>query len=199
MHKGKQLPLSILILAGGRGRRMDGQDKGLVRYDKHPFIEHMVKVARPWSDDLIISCNRNLDTYAGYARTLVQDQAPDFPGPLAGILAGLEQARHPHLLVLPCDTPLLPPDLPWRLHQAHLRQPRGITLLDDGERRQPLHAIIPTALVGDLKVYLAAGERAVMGWYRRHPLQPVDCSDIADRLLNINRPEELTRLKDQLD
>ncbi|WP_232462708.1 NTP transferase domain-containing protein, partial [Pseudomonas fragi] len=96
---------SILLLAGGRGQRMGGQDKGLVTWQGQPLIAYAQRAARPLTDDLIISCNRNHDQYARFADQLVSDGNDDFAGPLAGIRAGLAAARHPHLLVLPCDVP----------------------------------------------------------------------------------------------
>lgn len=119
-----QAPLprcSVLILAGGRGQRMGGQDKGLLDWQGKPLVSYAAALARPYSDDLIISCNRNANIYAGYADRLVQDDSPDFPGPLAGIRAGLATARHTHLLVLPCDAPLLDAELLERqIGRAHV-------------------------------------------------------------------------------
>ncbi|MBX4377840.1 NTP transferase domain-containing protein, partial [Mycobacterium tuberculosis] len=77
---------------------MGGQDKGLVEWQGEPLIAHLQRKVRPLTDDLIISCNRNRERYAAYADQLVSDEEDDFPGPLAGILAGLEVARLPHLL-----------------------------------------------------------------------------------------------------
>lgn len=188
-------PLSVLILAGGQGRRMAGRDKGLVRFGDRLFIEHALAVVRPLSDDLIISCNRNLARYGHFAKLLVQDAQPDFRGPLAGILAGMRQARHPALLVLPCDTPLLSDDLPRRLREAHARDPDAITAAHDGQRLQPLHAIYPVALAEALQAYLDGGGRSVMGWLDGQRLAPVDCSDRADAFANVNRPEELRALE----
>ena len=98
---------SVLILAGGRGQRMGGRDKGLISWRGKPLIQWLCDAARPVTDDLLISCNRNHDAYAEHADRLVCDDDDTFPGPLAGIRAGLAAARHARLLVLPCDTPLI--------------------------------------------------------------------------------------------
>ncbi|WP_394542964.1 NTP transferase domain-containing protein [Azorhizophilus paspali] len=84
---------------------MEGHDKGLLEWRGKPLIAHLHAVTRPITSDLIISCNRNTERYALYADHLVHDDRPDFPGPLAGIRAGLAVARHGWLLVLPCDAP----------------------------------------------------------------------------------------------
>ncbi len=198
MNTADKLPLSILILAGGRGSRMGGRDKGLVELQRLPFVEHTLKIAAPYSDDIIISCNRNLPLYRRYSDRLVQDPHNDYPGPLAGIQAGLRRARQRALLVLPCDTPLLPADLPRRLYQAFLQHPDAISLVHDGERRQPLHAIIPTALLADLEQFMGGEERGVLRWYQRHPVFEVLFEGQAGLFANINRPEELEAIDAQL-
>lgn len=174
---------------------MGGRDKGLVELDKTPFIQRLLDLVSPFSDDLIISCNRNMEIYARYGVTLVQDANNNFQGPLAGILAGMRQARHSNLLVLPCDTPYLPKELPIRLFKAHQQTPQAVTLVNDGERQQPLHAILPTRLKDDLASYLEQGQRAVMGWYSRHPLNTVDLSNDTGAFININRQSELDALQ----
>ena len=80
---------------------MGGRDKGLIEWQGLPLIAHLHRLVRPLTDDLIVSCNRNQERYAAYADRLVSDDSRDFPGPLAGIRAGLAVARHPWLLVLP--------------------------------------------------------------------------------------------------
>ena len=86
---------------------MGGQDKGLLDWHGKPLIAHLHALTRPLSDDLIISCNRNAERYRAYADCVVHDREGDFPGPLAGIRAGLAVARHPQVLILPCDAPCL--------------------------------------------------------------------------------------------
>jgi len=96
------LPASILILAGGRGQRMGGRDKGLVEWRGQPLVAQVQAAVRPLTDDLVISCNRNAPRYAQWADQLVADEQPDFPGPLAGILAGFYTKGNeiPYFLVL---------------------------------------------------------------------------------------------------
>src|SRR5690606_41563475 len=97
---------SILLLAGGRGSRMGGQDKGLVIWRGQPLVSWLHAVARPLPDDLIISCNRNHQHYADFADQLVGDQERDVPGPLAGVRAGLATAGNQWRMVLAEDAPL---------------------------------------------------------------------------------------------
>ncbi len=108
---------SIVLLAGGRGQRMDGQDKGWVMWQGQALIEHMQRVVRPLTDDLIISCNRNHARYQMLADQLVSDPDQDFSGPLVGIISALQVARHPYLIVLPCDAPRIDQALLLQLYQ----------------------------------------------------------------------------------
>src|SRR5690606_1517751 len=112
---------SILLLAGGRGSRLGGQDKGLVMWRGKPLITWLHAVARPLTSDLIISCNRNQQHYADLADQLVSDEEADFPGPLAGIRAGLAAASNQWLMVLPCDAPLIDRQLLADLYEAASR------------------------------------------------------------------------------
>ena len=100
-------PCSLLILAGGRGQRMGGRDKGLLEWRGEPLVGHIHHTVRPLSDDLVISCNRNQQAYTAYADQLVGDAEADFPGPLAGVIAGLKVARHEWVVLLACDAPLV--------------------------------------------------------------------------------------------
>ena len=109
--------LSGLILAGGEGRRMAGRDKGLISLAQKPLVEYTIECIAPLVDDLTISCNRNRELYQGYQLDCLSDNEADketaentahrFQGPMAGLAAGLQHAKHDWLLVMPCDTPLM--------------------------------------------------------------------------------------------
>lgn len=176
---------SILLLAGGRGQRMGGQDKGWVRWGEHALIEHVQRVARPLTDDLIISCNRNQTRYRALADQLVSDPADDFPGPLIGIIEALKIARHPNLLVLPCDAPRIDRQLLEHLCQHAGERP--VMLRQDGYW-QPLFSLLPTALLPRLQQQWQAGQRSVQRALRE--LNPVALDYPGDdpRLSNFNEP-----------
>lgn len=181
---------SILLLAGGRGQRMGGQDKGLLAWNGKPLIAHVQAVVRPLTDDLIISCNRNQAQYRPYADQLVGDAEGDFPGPLAGVLAGLAVARHPWMLVLACDAPLIDTALITDLlsqandqgHAAMIRQ---------GGFWQPMFSLIPCALRADFQRAWDAGDRGVQRTLRQHPVRALECAEGDLRLSNFNTPEFL--------
>ncbi|OWP51997.1 molybdenum cofactor guanylyltransferase MobA [Pseudomonas nitroreducens] len=186
-------PCSVLILAGGRGQRMGGQDKGLLEWQGRPLVSYAAALARPFSDDLIISCNRNADAYAGFADRLVQDDSMDFPGPLAGIRAGLAAARHSHLLVLPCDAPRLDAELLQRLLRASAAEPGVVHMLRCGTQWEPLFSIIPVAMRASIEEAWNQGDRSPRYVFSKLGLQAVDCPADDPRLANLNTPELLYR------
>lgn len=179
---------SVLLLSGGRGQRMGGQDKGLLQWHGRPLIAWLHELTRPLSDDLIISCNRNNDRYAPYADTLVADLEQDFQGPLAGIRAGMAAARHEQLLVLPCDAPLVDHALLSALLAHAGDKP---VVVRQGNYWQPLFCLLPTYLKDDLENAWQAGERSPQRWFGKLAPIAVDCPLDDARLANLNTPEIL--------
>lgn len=185
------LPCSILLLSGGRGQRMGGQDKGLLEWRGQPLIAHLQRLVRPLTDDLIISCNRNHDRYAPYADQLVSDDSPDFPGPLAGIRAGLAAARHAHLLILPCDVPQMDARLLAELRETAQRNPSLPVMVRHGEFWEPLICIIPTYLQAEVEQAWHAGERSPRKIFLQLGAVALECAANDSRLDNLNTPELL--------
>lgn len=188
------LPCSILLLSGGRGQRMGGQDKGLLDWRGQPLIAHLQSLVRPLTDDLIISCNRNPQQYAVYADQLVNDDSPDFPGPLAGIRAGLAAARHAHLLILPCDVPHIDARLLADLRQTAQRNPLLPVMVRHGEFWEPLICIIPTHLQTEVEQAWRAGERSPRKIFLQLGGVGLECPADDPRLANLNTPELLQTL-----
>nr|WP_314533702.1 molybdenum cofactor guanylyltransferase MobA [uncultured Pseudomonas sp.] len=184
-------PCSILLLAGGRGQRMGGQDKGLLDWHGEPLIAHLQRKTRQLSDDLIISCNRNLDKYTPYADRLVHDDEGDFPGPLAGIRAGLHAARHPFMLVLPCDVPRIDAALLQAMRETASLHPDKPLMLRHGEHWEPLLCIIPVALREAFDEAWSEGERSPGRIMRKLGSIALQCPENDPRLANLNTPELL--------
>ncbi len=182
---------SILLLAGGQGRRMGGRDKGLLPWRGEPLIEHLHRLTRPLTDDLIISCNRNLQHYAAYADRLVQDDNDDFHGPLAGIRTALPLARHPWLLVLPCDVPRIDLSLLNALRLTAQEHPRQPVMVRSGEHWQPLLCIIPTLHAAAFETAWQAGERSPRKVMQQFAPIAVQCAADDPRLANLNTPDLL--------
>lgn len=185
------LPCSVLLLSGGRGQRMGGQDKGLLEWRGLPLIAHLQRLVRPLTDDLIVSCNRNPERYAVYADQLVNDDNPDFPGPLAGIRAGLAAARHGHLLILPCDVPYLDTGLLADLRATAQRNPLLPVMVRHGEFWEPLICIIPTDLRTAVEQAWEAGERSPRKLFLQLGGIGLECPAQDPRLANLNTPELL--------
>jgi molybdopterin-guanine dinucleotide biosynthesis protein A len=184
-------PCSVLLLAGGRGQRMGGQDKGLIEWQGEPLIAHLQRKVRPLTDDLIISCNRNRERYATFADQLVMDDEGDFPGPLAGIRAGLKAARHAHVLVLPCDVPRIDKALLQdMLTTADLQREKPL-MLRHGEHWEPLLCVIPVALSPAFETAWHAGERSPGRVMRSLDAVALQCPNNDPRLANLNTPELL--------
>lgn len=183
-------PCSVLLLCGGRGQRMGGRDKGLIEWQGRPLVTWLHDLVRPLTDDLIISCNRNRERYAAFADQLVADEDGEFPGPLAGIRAGLQVARHPRLLVLPCDAPRLDRALLDALLAKVGDRP---VMVRQGAFWEPLFCVIPKALASSLEQAWQQGERSPQRWLSRHAPLAVDCEPDDPRLANLNTPQMLTQ------
>jgi molybdopterin-guanine dinucleotide biosynthesis protein A len=179
-------PTSVLLLAGGQGSRVGGADKGLLPWRGKPMIEHLHGWVRPLTDDLIISCNRNTERYARYADRLAIDAEPGYPGPMAGLLAGLRLARHARLLVLPCDVPGIDSALLASMLAHHARVPHTPLILRQGGAWEPLLCVLPTAAKLAFEQAWRAGERSPRKVMLALQPQALDCPAQDPRLRNLN-------------
>lgn len=184
-----------LILAGGRGRRLGGRDKGLLPLRGQAAVAWLLRALEPQTDAVLISANRHLEQYRAFGHPVVADRDGDYAGPLAGLLAGLEHCHTDYLLSVPCDAPLLAPDYARRMLAAQQDAGTRLCLARDGERLQPVHLLLHRDLVADLRAALAAGERKTRDWVLS--LQPAvaDFSDRPEQFLNMNTPEEQAQLE----
>ena len=189
--------ITALILAGGRGQRLGGQDKGLVEVQQQPLIAYVIQAIQAEVAHIIISANRNQDRYAEFGYPVYSDSLSGYMGPLAGILTGLQQCTTPWLLVLPADTPRLPQRLISRLWQAVQNQPCQIAIAAEGDYLQPTFAIINVLLRDSLQQYLQNGGRKTQQWMQQQTHCRVDFSDQADAFMNINTEAELAIAQQQ--
>lgn len=179
-----------LVLAGGRGTRMGGLDKGLVELDGKPLVAHVLARLAPQVGALLISANRNLDRYAALGAPVVTDppEHGPFAGPLAGIRAALAALRTPWLAVVACDTPNLPLDLVERL-AAGLDGARA-SVAAAGGRTHALCCLLHSALRASLDEALARGERRVAAWLAGVGARTVEFAD-AEAFVNCNAAADL--------
>jgi molybdenum cofactor guanylyltransferase len=195
-HQTPPSPIIGTILAGGQARRLGGVDKGLAEVAGRPMIEWIIDALAPQVDGLIINANRNAERYATYGFPVVADGLPNYQGPLAGFAAAMDYVgAGGAILTVPCDSPIPPADLEARLSAALERADAELAVAHDGERLQPVYALIPVALRDSLGAFLASGERKIDIWYARHRMAIADFSDCRDHFVNLNRPDDLERVE----
>ena len=168
---------------------MGGADKGLLPHRGRPLVEWVLEALRPQVDELVISANRNIETYAAYGHRVLRDTLPDFPGPLAGVLAALGGVSAEWLVVAPCDTPHLPADLVARLLHAAKRAAVPLAVAADEMHAHYSCFIVRTDQRDALAAYLSRGGRAVRHWQAELPAVTVTFDAAA--FANLNRPADL--------
>jgi len=182
---------TFLILAGGRGQRMNNLDKGLMLWQQKPMIEHVLKQLNVSSEKIIISANRNTETYKQYADTVINDDLEDYQGPLAGILSAMQVSTTPYLLCLPCDTPEPPKDMLKQLWQCMQAENKSSALCHDGERLQPLFSLLACKNKLLLADFLQQGRRKVHDFMSLIDPAICDFSAQKNRFDNFNQPEDM--------
>lgn len=187
--------ISGLVLAGGLARRMGGIDKGLVEVAGKPMVEHALAALRPQVGRLMINANRNLETYSRYGVPVVPDTIGGFQGPLAGIFSGLAVVETPYLLSVPCDSPLLAPDLAACMFRGLEEEQADLAVAHDGKRQQPVFLLLRRELAPDLQAYLAGGDRKIDLWFARHKVANADLSHRPGNFVNVNDEEEQRRVE----
>jgi molybdopterin-guanine dinucleotide biosynthesis protein A len=196
-----------LILAGGRGSRMGGVDKGLQNFNGIPLALHTLMRLGPQVENVMVNANRNLAAYESFGASVWPDASADFAGPLSGFLVGLERAETPYVLTVPCDTPRLPLDLVERLAQALVREGADIAMAaalevdDSGHiqiRTQPVFCLMKIELSESLVKFTNAGGRKIDAWTAQHNtvVVPFDApNDDPMAFANVNTLNELQALE----
>ena len=203
--------ISALILAGGRGSRMGGVDKGLQNFNGTPLALHTLLRLQMQNDgpmaQVMINANRNLAAYEAFGAAVWPDVLADYPGPLAGFLTGLERCESACLLTVPCDTPLFPLDLATRLAQAMDAQDADIAMVAAPEadkhgqsatRAQPVFCLLKVDLLESLADFIHGGGRKIDTWTAQHTvaLVPFDLpGDDPRAFFNANTLAELQSLE----
>jgi len=183
-----EMNITGLILAGGAGRRTGGHDKGLIPWAGKPLVQHVVERIKPQVDTVIISCNRNYERYRQFASAIVADLRPGHAGPLAGLEAACPHIGTDLLLLVSCDTPLLPNDLVLRLTTELRRSSTeaGICYAHDGHREHYLCAVLHRACLASVEDFLDKGGRTVRDWFHSCGARAVDFSDSREAFMNLN-------------
>jgi molybdenum cofactor guanylyltransferase len=187
--------VTAVVLAGGRARRMGGEDKGLIELKHVPLIEYVLMALRGRVDAILINANRNIERYAEGGYPVIEDRRRGFNGPLAGMASALSVMHTRYLLTVPCDCPALPHDLVDRLLKARGEADVALAVAYDGARMQSAFALLDRVLLPSLEQFLDGGGRKVEQWYAQHRLALADFSDQPDAFINVNTPEDLARME----
>ncbi|MGE5651406.1 molybdenum cofactor guanylyltransferase MobA [Noviherbaspirillum sp. UKPF54] len=187
-----------LVLAGGRGSRMGGVDKGLQPLNGKPMVKHVIDRLSPQVGTVMINANQNLAHYQSFGLPLQADHLSGFAGPLAGLQAGLMHCATGYMVTAPCDSPFLPADLVARLGDALAAQDAELAVAATGEngarRLHPVFCLMCVSVLPSLTAYLQDGGRKFETWCRSHRLAEVPFPDEA-AFRNINTVEELRRFE----
>jgi molybdopterin-guanine dinucleotide biosynthesis protein A len=192
-----------LVLAGGRGSRMGGVDKGLQNFNGIPLALYTLMRLQPQVGEMMLNANRNLAAYEAFGAPVWPDVLADYAGPLAGFLTGLERCETPWLLTVPCDTPLFPHDLAARLAAVAERDDAEIAMAaareEDGKLRpQPVFCLLRVELLESLVRFTHEGGRKIDAWTAQHRTATVAFDAPGDEpraFFNANTLAELHQLE----
>jgi molybdopterin-guanine dinucleotide biosynthesis protein A len=190
-----------VILAGGRATRMGGGDKCLLPLGGRPLLAHVASRIAPQVDRLALNANGDPSRFVGFGLPVLPDSVRGHPGPLAGVLAGLDWAAllgADHLVTAACDTPFLPADLVAALRAAAVAAGTPLAMaVTPGEgggcERHPTFGLWPVALREDLRASIAGGARRVAAWTEPRGCARAVFDGPALPFFNINTPADLAR------
>jgi len=189
-----------LVLAGGLARRMGGGDKALIKIGSATILERTLARLTPQVEGVVLNANGDPARFAPFGLPVVADSVPDFAGPLAGILAGLDwvAANRPAIewvVSVPGDCPFLPRDLVMRLHEVREREGKPLACAHSGDWRHPVVGLWQVALREDLRRAVTVEDlRKIEVWTARHGVALADWpTEPVDPFFNVNTPEDVER------
>jgi molybdopterin-guanine dinucleotide biosynthesis protein A len=189
-----------LVLAGGLARRMGGGDKALIRIGNETILQRALARLAPQVDGIVLNANGDPSRFAAFGLPVVADSVPDFAGPLAGILAGLDWvvAHRPGtewIVSVPGDCPFLPRDLVERLHAARIAEGTPLACAHSGDWRHPVVGLWHVALREDLRRAVTVEDlRKIEVWTARHGVALADWpTEPVDPFFNVNTPEDVAK------
>jgi molybdopterin-guanine dinucleotide biosynthesis protein A len=180
-----------LILAGGKGSRMGGVDKGLQVFRGRRLVDYVYERLAPQVGGIIINANQNHDDYRSFGVRVVSDAIGGFAGPLAGFHAGLSVSKRPFLASVPCDSPFLPADLVERLYKRIDETGAELAVAKTGDQPHPVFSLMRRGVLDHLTEFLKGGGRKIDAWYATLNVVEVAFDDEAEAFSNINTREEL--------
>ena len=190
--------ITAVILAGGKARRMDGQDKGLITLHGRPMVDYIIRALQPQAGHILINANRNAEQYAAFGLPVIADMLGDYFGPLVGMASGMNATDTTFIVTVPCDSPFIPDNLVEMLYRALAENEADISVAHDGERMQPVFALLRCSLLPGLLAYLDEGGRKIDTWYGQQRLALADFSGSPDTFLNLNTPKDKVILENRM-
>lgn len=194
----RRAKITGVVLAGGLARRMGGGDKGLILFVGKPLVSYSISAIEPVVDQVIINANRNHEEYLRFGYPVIADHNAAFDGPLAGLMSVMNQCESEFILTIPCDCPLIDAQILERMVDALESEPADCFVACDGHRIHPVVLLINRRLKDSLEQYLDSGQRKIDRWFKQHLWRQVDYSDRPGVFRNINTPEELAQLEQEL-
>ncbi|WP_153915116.1 molybdenum cofactor guanylyltransferase MobA [Shewanella sp. TC10] len=182
--------IDAVILAGGMARRMGGIDKGLVELSGKPMIVHTIERVKPQVNSIMINANRSQAEYAEFGYPVLSDLESGYLGPLAGMVTAMGQTQADLLLVVPCDSPMLPTDLCERMYASLKEADADIVVASDGEHHQPVVLLLKPHLKASMQAFLDAGDRKIFLWYEQHKYVVTSFADQPNAFVNVNTLEQ---------
>jgi len=155
------------------------------------MIEYVIETLSPQVDNILINANRNQDDYSRFGHTVIADQVEGYAGPLAGMASAIQACHSEYILSAPCDGPWVPIDLAKRLLTQLEKEGASISTAHDGERLQPVFALIHRKLLPSILSYLESGKRRLGYWVKQQNPALADFSDQPEVFFNVNSPVEL--------
>lgn len=189
------MSITGIVLAGGKGRRMGGVDKGLVNFLGKPLVAHVIQRLAPQVDEILINANRETESYSAFGHEVIQDDIADFAGPLAGLHKGMLVAKHPYVMTVPCDSPLIPMNLVSRLMRGLIDYDADVAVAKTGAQPHPVFCLCRKALLPNLEGFLYNGGRKIDAWYGSLEVAEILFDDNPQAFANINTREELLCLE----
>ena len=187
------ITISAVILAGGKARRMGGQDKGLQILGKQSLIQHVINRLQPQIHDISINANRSQTEYTKFGFPVFSDELPDFQGPLSGMLTALEKTNSDFILFTPCDTPFFPTNLLDKLKSTVKNDRTLIAYACDEEREHPVFCLMSVQLKEKLQHYLASGERRLLQFMKKNRGISVTFTKEEGNFENFNTMDDLKK------
>jgi len=182
--------ITAVVLAGGQGRRVDEQDKGLLEFRGKNLVEHVIKSLSTQTDNIVVVANRNIETYTALGFPVISDRIEGFQGPLAGIDAAFSVTGSSFLLCVPCDSPFIPDNLMQRLILSATGN-NPIVVASDGKRLHPVISLVHRSVWPDIENRLSEGRLRLMEWIEATGYDIADFSSSPEVLQNLNTIEQI--------